>query len=86
MEAKKGIEKMKTLQIGGETSATIYYIEGESWTDAIQNHPTENAGWKAFPSQITYDGSAYVLFYWGSTTKVNPGEEIDSTKTYKLES
>ena len=84
--AVKKTENMKTLQIGGETTATIYYIEGESWTDAIKNHPTENAGWKAFTSQITYDGSAYVLFYGGSTTTVNPGEKIDSTKTYKLES
>ena len=77
---------LKTLTIGGETSATIYYIEGESWKNAIENHPTENAGWRAFPSQITYDGSAYVLFYDGGNTRVNPEENIDSTKTYKMES
>ena len=84
--AKKGIVKLLTLNVGGETSATIYYIEGESWKKAIENHPTENAGWRAFPSQITYDGSAYVLFYGGGNTKVNPEENIDSTKTYKMES
>ena len=83
---KKAAPKLLTLNIGGETSATIYYIEGESWKNAIENHPTENAGWRAFPSQITYDGSAYVLFYGGGNTKVNPEENIDSTKTYKMES
>jgi hypothetical protein len=85
-EKKAAAPKLLTLNIGGETSATIYYIEGESWKNAIENHPTENAGWRAFPSQITYDGSAYVLFYGGGNTKVNPEENIDSTKTYKMES
>jgi hypothetical protein len=83
---KKAAPKLLTLNIGGETSATIYYIEGESWKNAIENHPTENAGWRAFTDQITYDGSAYVLFYGGGNTKVNPEENIDSTKTYKMES
>ena len=42
--AKKG-GGLLSLQIGGTSTATIYYVEGETWKQAITNHPTENAGW-----------------------------------------
>ena len=43
-----------SLQIGGLFTATIYYVEGETWKQAITNHPTENAGWA-----LDNDGDVY---------------------------
>ena len=45
-----------SIQIGGETTATIYYVEGETWEQAIQNHPTENSAWKIQDGCITGNG------------------------------
>ena len=51
VEVKKGAALL-SIQIGGATTATIYYVEGETWGQAIQNHPTENSAWS-----IDQDGS-----------------------------
>ena len=44
VEAKKG--GLLSIVITGATTATIYYVEGETWGQAIQNHPEENSAWR----------------------------------------
>lgn len=39
-------KSLQSIPITGPTNATIYYFEGETWEQAIQNHPTENSAWK----------------------------------------
>ena len=43
---KKAAPKLLTLNVGGDYPGTITYAEGETWGQAIQNHPTENTGWE----------------------------------------
>ena len=38
--AKKAEVKLLTLNVGGDCPGTITYAEGETWGQAIQNHPT----------------------------------------------
>lgn len=49
--------------------ATIYYNEGETWRQAITNHPTQNASWSISGSQVMY-GDAWVknVSDWKSTS------------------
>ena len=57
-----------SLQIGGNSTGTIYYLQGETWRQAIENHPTENNtsdGWNGWS-------------VWGDPNKVWKGE----TKLY----
>ena len=42
---KKAAPKLLTLTVGGDATGVLTYAEGETWGQAIQNHPTENAGW-----------------------------------------
>ena len=56
VEAKKGIVALKTLNVGGDATGVLTYAEGETWGQAIQNHPTENTGWTIGSSgSILYD-------------------------------
>ena len=72
VEAKKG--GLLSIQIGGATTATIYYVEGETWGEAIQNHPTENSGWKIQDGCITSQEGIYLFagddFVYNSDTIV----------------
>ena len=43
---KKTAPQLLTLNVGGDYPGTITYAEGETWGQAIQNHPTENTGWE----------------------------------------
>lgn len=56
---KKAKVALLSIQITGAVTATIYYVEGETWEQAIQNHPTENSAW-SIKSGIIY-GQGYVL-------------------------
>ena len=55
VEVKKGAALL-SIEIGGHVTATIYYVEGETWEEAIQNHPTENSAWKIQDGCITSQG------------------------------
>ncbi len=57
-EAKKGIVKLLTLNVGGDYPGTLTYAEGETWGQAIENHPTENTGW------TIGGGGAIILNYY----------------------
>ena len=50
-----------SIQITGPTNATIYYFEGETWEQAIKNHPTENSAWKISLSGAI-DSQGYLLY------------------------
>ena len=71
--------------VGG--AKTIYYVAGETWGQAIANHPTENAGWIYFDN-----GTKYPTFtgYTDNATVYDDDDEdlvydgsvIDGTHTY----
>ena len=75
-----------TLTIG---NATIYYLQGETWAEAIANHPTENHGWEA-----EFDGSGsnsgvvlyggYELLDYDVLMYINPTDIINPTVNYHL--
>ena len=54
---KKAAAALLSIKIGGAVTATIYYVEGETWEQAIQNHPTENSAWKIDQGYITSQGN-----------------------------
>lgn len=51
----------------GSGDHIIYYASGETWAEAIANHPTENAGWSVINNFVyynayqVYDGSDAVM-------------------------
>ena len=68
---------LKTLTVTGQT---IYYAEGETWSQAIQNHPTENAGWSINADGEVLYGDEWLMvgdnFVKGNTT-INPSTPYD---------
>lgn len=91
IEAKKGFKfktieamkktNLKTLEIPGDNvpAATIYYIKGETWNQAIENHPTENAGWSVNTVVMNGENTLFI-----GVSSVSPTDSIDSSKTYIL--
>ena len=78
VEVKKGAALL-TLQIGGET---IYYVEGETWAEAIQNHATENQGWGLYDGDVNHDYLGFLLQnddWVPGTAKIDPNASYDYT-------
>ena len=70
VEVKKG--GLLTLSVCGET---IYYAKGETWAEAIQNHPTENQGWEIFDGVVTHENLGYLFQnddFVPGTAKIDP--------------
>ena len=61
MKVAKKAPTLLSIQIDGHVTATIYYFEGETWEQAIQNHPTENSAWKIQNGNISGNGAAYII-------------------------
>ena len=80
VEVKKAASLL-SIEIGGIIPATIYYVEGETWGQAIQNHPTENSAWKIDQGYIT--GNGINLFASGNPVFSN--DTIDPNADYALE-
>ena len=77
VEAKKAAAALLSLQVCGQT---IYYAEGETWGDAIKNHPTENAGWNLDgDGYVNHDNFGYLLV---SNDFVPGNTPIDPNATY----
>lgn len=57
VEAKK-TAALLTLSVCGET---IYYVEGETWAEAIQNHATENQGWRIDSYGVGHDNFEFLM-------------------------
>ena len=70
-----------SIQITGPTNATIYYFEGETWEQAIQNHPEENSAWK-----IDQEGHIYSSWYalYAGDNLVNSDSTIDPKANYRF--
>jgi len=67
-----------SIQIGGVVTATIYYVEGETWAQAIQNHPTENSAWGIDQGYVS---SQELLLFKGDDF-VNSTDTIDPKANY----
>ena len=80
VEVKKG--GLLSFEIGGHVTATIYYVEGETWEQAIQNHPEENSAWKINQGYIS--GNGVNLFAGDNFVIVNPNSTIDPNAGYHL--
>lgn len=78
VEAKKKASLL-TLSVCGET---IYYAEGETWAEAIQNHPTENQGWEISGGDVSHDNLGFLLQndnFVPGTAKIDPNASYDYT-------
>jgi hypothetical protein len=78
VEVKKG-SALKTLTVCGKT---IYYAEGETWAEAIQNHPTENQGWEIYDGVVSHDNLGFLMQndnWVPGTAKIDPNASYDST-------
>ena len=82
LKVEKKAPTLLSIQIDGHVTATIYYFEGETWEQAIQNHPTENSAWKIDNGNISANGAN--LFAGGNYEKVNPNSTIDPKAKYHL--
>ena len=82
MKVAKKAPTLLSIQIDGHVTATIYYFEGETWEQAIQNQPTENSAWKIDNGNISANGAN--LFAGGNYEKVNPNSTIDPKANYHL--
>ena len=80
MKVEKKAPALLSIQIDGHVTATIYYFEGETWEEAIQNHPTENSAWKINQGYIS--GNGVNLTAGGNY--VNPNSTIDPKADYHL--
>ena len=79
VEVKKG--GLLSIVITGMTEATIYYVEGETWEQAIQNHPEENSAWKIDHGNIT-GNNVYVS---AGGNLVSPNDTIDPNAGYTFQ-
>jgi hypothetical protein len=82
VKVEKKAPTLLSIQIDGHVTATIYYFEGETWEQAIKNHPTENSAWKIDNGNISGNGAN--LFAGGNYEKVNPNDTIDPKANYHL--
>ena len=75
VEAKKG--GMLSITITGHVTATIYYVEGETWAQAMENHPEENSAWKINYGYITGNGANLTAGgnYVTSNDKIDPNAD-----------
>ena len=72
-------KSLQSIPITGPTNATIYYFEGETWEQAIQNHPTENSAWS-----IDQDGyiSSNGYYLYAGENLVKSDNTIDPNAGY----
>ena len=79
---KKAAPKLLTLNVGGVYSGTLTYAEGETWGQAIENHPTENTGW------TIGEGGAIILntyYVYLEDNRVRQGDAITPGLGYYTE-
>lgn len=75
----------------GGSNLTFYYVEGETWRQAITNHPTENTGWTILQDKyINYstlgalrEESGKMVGITGSNTTIDT--VIDASKQWSVE-
>ena len=79
---KKAAPKLLTLNVGGDYPGTLTYAEGETWGQAIQNHPTENTGWEIGGGGAIILNSYYVYL---EDNRVRQGDAITPGLGYYTE-
>ena len=72
----KGAAEPTTLTITGAFTATIYYIPGETWKQAIENHPPENTGWVIVGTVVGYQDTKHWVY------SAAPDKVIDPNANY----
>jgi hypothetical protein len=76
---KKSAAALLKLSVCGKT---IYYAEGETWAEAIQNHPTENQGWGLYDGDVNHDNLGFLLQnddFVPGTAKIDPNASYGNT-------
>ena len=69
---------------GGGQQFTIFYNDGETWAQAIDNHPFKNAGWMISGGCVLFTtGYEIYLLQDNHSTNISPTATIDKTVTYK---
>lgn len=86
-----GMKELLTLNIPDEVDLgvghhNIYYTDGETWAQAITNHPTQNEGWIAEGGYVYWSGFApYPVFDdtdYDLGHFVSPSNTIDVSRHY----
>lgn len=80
MKVEKKVPVLLSIQIDGHVTATIYYFEGETWEQAIQNHPEENSAWTINNGHVSGNGPNLTA----GGNYVNPNDTIDPKADYHL--
>lgn len=70
---------VQTITVSGHK---IYYLPGESWEQAIMNHP-ENTGWYIQGSWVFFDGLG-LLYNEYPYNEVGKGDNIDPNRPYYM--
>ena len=85
--------KLKSLTVADQTTKSIgdqtfYYLAGETWVDALANHPIANAGWSISGIGLVYTSGdhGYTLCYddGNMDRAVDPTLMIVTNKDYYL--
>lgn len=71
---------VQTITVSGHK---IYYLPGETWEQAIMNHP-ENTGWYIQGSWVFFDGLGGLLYNEFPYNEVGKGDNIDPNRPYYM--
>ena len=71
---------VQTITVSGHK---IYYLPGESWEQAIMNHP-ENTGWYISGSKVYFDDAGILAYDDYPFNDVGKGDEIDPNRSCSL--
>ena len=71
---------VQTITVSGHK---IYYLPGETWEQAIMNHP-ENTGWYIQGSWVFFDGLGGLLYDESPYNEVGKGDNIDPNRPYYM--
>ena len=71
---------VQTITVSGHK---IYYLPGETWEQAIMNHP-ENTGWYIQGSWVFFDGLGSLLYDEYPYNEVGKGDNIDPNRPYYM--
>ncbi len=73
-------EPLQSINVSGHK---IYYLPGESWEQAIMNHP-ENTGWYISGSRVYFDDAGILAYDDYPFNDVGKGDEIDPNRSCSL--
>ena len=73
-------EPLQSLNVSGHK---IYYSSGETWEQAILNHP-ENTGWYISGNYVAFNEAGIVIYDESPYNEVRRGENIDPNRPYFL--